>query len=125
DDFGWLEEAIRLGDRPLAVDPLPLDVVEPGALRRQAAGHDANASVLSGRPVVSPDPAPDEGAGMPAGVVPNPQPRLLAFGRQFSAGPRKEGQRQLARISRSRAPLCGRTSGRDSQPTAWHVASRP
>src|SRR5438874_7937283 len=96
DDLGRLQDAVRLGDRPLAMDPLRLDVVEPRALRRQAAGHDTNAAILFGSPVMLPDPAPDAGAGMPAGVVPNQQQRLLPLGSQFFAGPRKEGHRQLA-----------------------------
>src|SRR4051794_31415848 len=65
------EQPGGLHDASLAVDPLRLDRVEPRALDRQPAGHDAHPTVAVGTLVVRPQPAPDRGAAVPAGVVPD------------------------------------------------------
>jgi hypothetical protein len=69
------QQAGRLGHAALAVQPLRFDRVEPGALGRQIAAHDADASA---RPpdaaVVRPEPQPlldpgTPGQGWPFGIL--------------------------------------------------------
>ena len=55
--FGGDELARRLDDGTLAVHPLGLDRVQPGALAGQAADEQAAAALGLGPPVVRPDPA--------------------------------------------------------------------
>ena len=58
---------IRLDDRPLAVQPLGLDRVQPGRLDRQGADPNLAAALALHLPVVRPDPAPDPLADVPQG----------------------------------------------------------
>ena len=80
------EQAVGLDDAALAVDPLGLDRVEPGALDRQVAGDDAHAAArrcLTCAVVVA-DPGAHRLADVPGGVVPDQQQRRLARGRQLA-----------------------------------------
>src|SRR4030095_7712902 len=66
------QEAVGFDNAALAVDPGGLNGVEPGALTGQVAGDDADtgASPLDPAIVVA-DPAADEVADVPGGVVPD------------------------------------------------------
>ena len=74
-ELGRGELALRLDHRPLAVDPLGLDRVQPRALARQAADQEAAPGAGGLNPtVVVPDPGADLLADVPGGVVPDQQP---------------------------------------------------
>jgi hypothetical protein len=69
------EQAVGLDDGALAVDPLRLDGIEPGAFDRQVAGQDTHAmALLLDLLVVSVDPSPHMLADVPGGVVPDQRP---------------------------------------------------
>src|SRR5215211_4477300 len=82
------EEASRLDDAALGMEPDGLDGIEPWALDRQVAVDDADSGA---RPldllVVSVDPGPDLSADMPGGIVPDQQQRRLSGSLQFGAAP--------------------------------------
>src|SRR5947209_9054346 len=61
---------IRLDDRPLAVQPLGLDRVQPGRLDRQGADPNLAAPFPLHPPVVGTDPAAHPLADVPGRVVP-------------------------------------------------------
>src|SRR5262249_40720444 len=74
--------------RPLAVDPLGLDGIEPGAFTRQPAGDKADALPLRLDPMImGVDPVAHLDAFMPRGIVPDQEQRLLAQRREFVAAP--------------------------------------
>src|SRR5579872_3926078 len=63
----------------LAMEPLGLDRIEPGALARQGADDQAHAVPrLFNRAIMLAYPGPHDLAVMPGGVVPDQQHRLLA-----------------------------------------------
>jgi len=75
------EEAISFEDSAFAVDPGSLDGVEPGALDREVAGDDADATaVLLGLAVVVTDPVAHQMADVPGGIVPDQEQGVLAVG---------------------------------------------
>src|SRR4051794_13225844 len=79
-DLRRRQPPLRVDDRPLAVDPLRLDRIEPRRLHRQIAGDDPYPALGLGPAVVRPDPRPRPGADVPGGVVPDQQKRRLALG---------------------------------------------
>ena len=73
------------------MEPHGLDGVEPGALDRQVAVDDADASArLLDLLVVGADPGADLGADVPGGVVPDQQQRGLSRSLQLRAAPGQE-----------------------------------
>src|SRR5262249_57104454 len=77
--FLGAEEAVRLNDSPLAMDPLGFDRVEPGALDVQGARHEAHPlPALLDLSVVRADPGPHPFTRLPAGAVPHQQPDAQA-----------------------------------------------
>jgi hypothetical protein len=96
DEFCFAQEPIRFGDCPLGVDLLWRDSIQPRALERQLADQDSHAPLTLGLPVRGVNPRADFLAEVPTGVVPHPQPRLLAFGLQQLADPTEEGGRHRA-----------------------------
>src|SRR3954453_630411 len=76
--FAGGEQAGGLDHLALAVDPLGLGGIEPGALDGQGAGHDPDAAAaVPPLSVVLADPAADVLAQMPGGVVPDQEERRL------------------------------------------------
>lgn len=68
-DFASGEQASRLDNLALAVNPLRFDRVEPGTLRRQLAGKDADPFLLPfDLTVVSKDPGVNQVADVPARI---------------------------------------------------------
>jgi hypothetical protein len=69
-DLAGREQAVKLDNVPLALDPMRLDGVEPGARDRQIADEDAHAVPgLLDLLVVGADPGTDRPADIPGGVV--------------------------------------------------------
>src|SRR5262245_58878130 len=96
-DLVGREQAVRLDDGALAVDPLRLDRVEPGMFDRQGPGQDAHAlTLLLDPPVVGADPRPHRLADMPGGVVPDQGPRAHAQRLQLETTPGHERRRHGA-----------------------------
>src|SRR5262245_1100218 len=95
-DLMGRQQAIWLHDRSLAVDPLRLDRVEPGALDGQATRHDPDTAFRLDPAIVCLDPGADPLADVPTRVVPDQQQRRLAFGRQAVTDPTQEVLRHLA-----------------------------
>ena len=82
------EQAGGLDDAALAVSPLGLDGVQPGALDRQVAIDDADATPAPfDAAIVGADPGADRPADVPGGIVPDQQQRLLARRLQSGAAP--------------------------------------
>ena len=62
-------------DSPLAMHPLRLNGIEPGALRRQVERQDAHAfACLFDLLIVLSDPGAHDLADMPGGIIPDQQP---------------------------------------------------
>src|SRR3712207_26643 len=73
------EQPLGLYDLPLAVDPFGLDWVEPRALLGKQTGHYPHPSTaLFDSSVMLPNPASNLFGGVPTGVVPDHEQRLLA-----------------------------------------------
>src|SRR5918995_692051 len=100
--LGRRQEPCRSHHPPLAVRPLGLDRIEPRALARQLAAHDAHAlpGLLDGAVVLT-DPGPHLLADMPGGVVPDQEQGPLADGSQLATAPLQE----LAGHVADRAPV--------------------
>src|SRR5262245_53018565 len=86
----------RLNDRPLAVQPLRLDRVQPRRLDRQPTDADLAAALPLDLAVVRPDPAPYALADVPTGVVPDQHEDLLTLPGETRAQPVEEVLRHLA-----------------------------
>src|SRR5450759_5459697 len=78
---------VGFDDRPLAVQPLRLDRIEPRRLHGQVADPDLAAARVLHAPVVRPDPTSHAFADVPGGVVPDQHENLLALRREPLAQP--------------------------------------
>src|SRR5882762_8859810 len=100
--FPSRQQALRIRDRALAVDPVRLDVVEPWALDREGTRDQADAApAVLHLTVVLPHPEPNFRAPVPRRIVPDQQQGRLAFLGQTRQAPRQELGRDLA----DRAPV--------------------
>ena len=82
------QQASRLDDLALAMHPVRLDAVEPGALAGQVAGDDADPlALLPDGLVVVADPAAHLFADVPRGIIPDHEQRLFAQLGQLGAAP--------------------------------------
>jgi hypothetical protein len=84
------EFPLWLGHGPFAMHPLRLNPVEPRALGRQLAQHQATAAVALDTPGMRLDPGPHCAAAMPRGMVPDDQEGLLRFLGQLRGQPAQE-----------------------------------
>ena len=85
------EQAVRFNDRTLAMHPLWLDRVQPGALRGQQTQDNSHARLALFDPlVVFPEPGPDGLADVPGRVIPDQQQGGLSRGVQLLATPVQE-----------------------------------
>src|SRR5215210_3524660 len=85
------QRSLGLDDLALAVYPLGLYGVQPRTLLRKKTTHDPHsASALLDSAVVSSEPAPDLPGDMPARVVPDEEPNLLADLFELLQAPLKE-----------------------------------
>src|SRR2546423_15251898 len=94
-EFGGREQAVGFHDLALAVEPLGLDRVEPGALDRQVAHDQADAFARElYLPVGRADPGADDLAVVPARGIPDQQDIALApaQGRGRAPGTRVDGE---------------------------------
>ena len=103
------QQAGGLDHPPLAVDPLGLDGVQPGALDRQVTRDDPHA--VAGQldlAVVAPDPGPDLATDMPGRIVPDQQQGGLAESLQLgaAAGQVLRGQRADRAAIHEAQPAC-------------------
>ena len=77
------EQAMWFHDRLVGMDPFRFNGIEPGALRGQEAGQNTNAFAgLFDLVVVFTDPGANHLADMPASMVPDQEPVVLALGSQ-------------------------------------------
>ena len=82
------EQACRLNDGALAMDPFRLNRVEPGALDWQTTHQETHAEALPlDGAVVRANPGTYRVTDMPGGVVPDQDPDRNAQGRQLTAAP--------------------------------------
>jgi hypothetical protein len=81
------ELTIRLNDGTLAMHPVRLNRIEPGTFGWQLADEDTDLASVLGLAIVLADPATDFGAEVPRSIVPDQQPRLLAFRLQAFTAP--------------------------------------
>src|SRR5215203_1230400 len=87
------EQTRGLDHLALAVDPFGLDCVEPRALLGQQTTNDPHSTTaLFDFSVVRTDPAPDLAAYVPACVVPDHYPHLLAQSLKLLGAPRKKAR---------------------------------
>lgn len=96
DEFVFTQEAVWFDDSPLGVNPMRFEAIQPGTLDGQLTDDDPHAARRLGVSVMSPAPAPDFLAAMPAGIVPHQQQGLLALGFQVLADPLEEGGGDVA-----------------------------
>ena len=89
-EFPGGEFAHRFDNRAFAVQPARLDRVEPWALGGQGAHEEADTPRPLSALIVSPNPGPDGGAGMPRGIIPDQDPGRLAGRVQPGTGPSQE-----------------------------------
>ncbi len=98
------QDSVRFGYRSLAMYPLGLDVVQPGALGRQKARDDLHA-LLAVSPIgkhsliVLPYPVAHLSADVPGGIVPDEHQHSLAFLSQPLAHPLQVGGAHMAHRS--------------------------
>ena len=82
------EQFIGFNDSALAMHPLGLDGIEPGALGWEQKGQDADAfALLLDLLVMLANPGAHDQALMPGGIVPDQQPSGLALDLQLSTTP--------------------------------------
>ena len=81
------EFAGGLSDGTLAMDPFRFNAVEPGALARQLAQHQAAAASALDPLVMGLEPRPHFTADMPGSVIPDDDERLFAFVGQSGSQP--------------------------------------
>src|SRR4051812_48818850 len=98
------QNAVGFGYRALAMYPLRLDVVQPGALGRQEAGDNLNAFLAfssTGKHllIVLPYPVAHFPTDMPGGIVPDEHQHSLVFLSQPLAHPLQVGGAHMAHRS--------------------------
>src|SRR5215218_4246373 len=78
-EFVRAEQAVKLHDPSLPMNPLRLNGVQPRALLREEATHDPHPLAAPfDPPVVPSEPSPDLFGDMPRGVVPDEEQNFLA-----------------------------------------------
>ena len=82
------KQPIEFNDGSLAMHPLGLDGIEPGAFRWESKGQDAHTFArLFDLLIVFSDPGSHDLADMPGSIVPDEQPGSFALSRQPFAAP--------------------------------------
>src|SRR4029453_11371841 len=71
--------AFGLHNRPLPVNPMRLNAIQPWAFGRQLADEDSHSFLSFCFSVVCPDPAPDRLGEVPRGIIPDNQQSFLPF----------------------------------------------
>jgi hypothetical protein len=124
DDLHGGEQPGRLHDRPLAMDPMQFNGIQPGTFKGQAPDQEAYTAVALDLLMMGPDPGTDLPTDMPGGIVPQQHQDTLPLGGQPLTEPCEQGGRDVAHGSAidkaqqnrvgvtSQPPIAGQGCGR-------------